>query len=55
MNYFKQLLPTFLLFIFTGFSAVIADSATDKFSQIEIKSIKLGHGIYICLWGQGGI
>ncbi len=38
---------------FSGFSMAFAEPAEDKFSKVEIKTVKLGHGIYM-LTGAGG-
>jgi len=53
MKHISKLLLFTLLLIVCGFSSVFAKSADDGFSKVEIKTIKLGHGIYM-LMGQGG-
>jgi len=53
MKHISKLLLFTLLLIVCGFSSVFAKTADDGFSKVEIKTIKLGHGIYM-LMGQGG-
>lgn len=51
-KFYKLPLVIFLLY-FSGLSWAFAENAGDKFSQVEIKTIELGHGIYM-LMGMGG-
>ena len=53
MSKINKLFLIVLLSGFSGLSSVFADSAGDEFSKVEIKTIKLGHGIYM-LMGMGG-
>lgn len=53
MKNIKKLSLIFILVCFTNLSAVYAKDKHDDFSQVEIKTIELGHGIYM-LMGQGG-
>ena len=52
-RYLQQLIMFAMLVSVSSSFSVYADSAVDKFSQVEIKTIDLGHGIYM-LMGSGG-
>lgn len=53
MNRLKNCLLALLLFYFSSVSVLFAENAADEFSDVEIKTIKLGHGLYM-LMGMGG-
>jgi len=53
MMHISKLLLFALLLTVGSFSGVYAKSTDDGFSEVDIKTIKLGHGIYM-LMGRGG-
>jgi len=53
MTRISKFLLLIILLDVCGFANVFAKSADDGFSEVEIKTIKLGHGIYM-LMGRGG-
>ncbi|RDH84010.1 MAG: MBL fold metallo-hydrolase [endosymbiont of Galathealinum brachiosum] len=53
MRKFNILTITFFLVLFSPLFTVSAEEAGDEFSKVEIKTIGLGHGIYM-LMGMGG-
>ena len=53
MSKFKLLTKTLFIVLFSSLMTVSAEEAADEFSKVEIKTIELGHGIYM-LMGMGG-
>lgn len=53
MNALIKQITGILLLLISGFAGVQADSAEDKFSAVEIETIKVADGIYM-LMGMGG-
>lgn len=53
MFFWKKILHIFLWLSLASASVVSAEKAGDSFDKVEIKTIKLGHGIYM-LMGSGG-
>ena len=53
MSKFNLLTISFFLVFVSSLIKVSAEEAVDEFSKVEIKTIELGHGIYM-LMGMGG-
>jgi glyoxylase-like metal-dependent hydrolase (beta-lactamase superfamily II) len=53
MNFLKLLQLSAILICFSGASTALAENATNEFSSIEIKTLKVSDGIYM-LMGKGG-
>ena len=53
MSKFKLLTKALFLVLLSSLLSVSAEEAGDEFSKVEIKTIELGHGIYM-LMGMGG-
>ena len=54
MNYVKKVIFGLYLLVFLSFTTIVfAENVEDKFSNVEIKTIKVSDGIYM-LMGMGG-